>query len=326
LRYTTRGYRHLDLNTYYLYGLRIRSWWPLPSPTAIGACWGEVELVNGPAGLFAAASAEVANRLSATSWFCRARLQDGSEYVHWADLFEFLISSNGRRIVGRFFSESTVETFQTYLLGQVISYALLKQGIEPLHATVLVIDGRALALLGDSGYGKSTLGAAFLQAGASLLTDDLLVVRDVGERWIAYPGPARIKLFREAVQAFLGDEAIGTPMNPLTSKLIVPLGLDKLARTAVPLKAIYLLPPPTTRSQSDKVTIRTRGQRQACVDLIANTFNTVIRTPDRLKQQLNLAVRLATSIPVKSLSYQRELARLPRVVEAVRTDLEQAPV
>ncbi len=297
MRYTTRGYRHLDLNTYYLYGLRIRSWWPLPSPTAIGACWGEVELVNGPAGLFAAASAEVANRLSATSWFCRARLQDGSEYVHWADLFEFLISSNGRRIVGRFFSESTVETFQTYLLGQVISYALLKQGIEPLHATVLVIDA-----------------------------DDLLVVRDVGERWIAYPGPARIKLFREAVQAFLGDEAIGTPMNPLTSKLIVPLGLDKLARTAVPLKAIYLLPPPTTRSQSDKVTIRTRGQRQACVDLIANTFNTVIRTPDRLKQQLSLAVRLATSIPVKSLSYQRELARLPRVVEAVRTDLEQAPV
>jgi hypothetical protein len=296
----------------------------LPSHTTIDSCCGEVELVEGSADFFATASAEAANRLSPTTWVRHARLWDGADYVHWPYLFEFVISPDGRRIAGRFFSEASVEAFRTYLLGQVISYALLKQEIEPLHATVLVIDGGAVALLGNSGYGKSSLGAAFLKAGASLLTDDLLVVRERDDGWISYPGPARIKLFPEAAQSFFGNQVIGTPMNPFTSKLVVPLDLDKLARTTVSLRAIYLLPPPTTRSRSHKVTVRRRSQRQACVDLIANTFNTVIRTPDRLKQQFSLAMRLATTIPVKSLSYKRELSRLPEVVEAVREDLKLA--
>src|SRR5439155_7703631 len=137
---------------------------------------------------------------------------------------------------------------------------------EPLHATVLVVGGGAVALLGDSGYGKSSLAAAFVQVGARLLTDDLLVVKEQGDGWIAYPGPARIKLFPEVAQVFLGNQATGTPMNPSTDKLIVPLGLDKLARNPVPLKAIYLLPPPATRSCSDDVRMRRRDPRQACVD------------------------------------------------------------
>src|SRR5206468_10962716 len=99
------------------------------------------------------------------------------------------ISADGCFIAGRFFRENSIEAFRTYLLGQVISYALLKQGIEPLHATVPVIDGMAVALLGNSGYGKSTMGAAFLQVGARLLTDDLLVLRKQGDNWIAHPGP-----------------------------------------------------------------------------------------------------------------------------------------
>jgi len=312
------------LNTYHLYGLRIKSRWSLPYPATTDSCRGEIELVEGHPRLFAAASAEAAHRLSATTWVCHARLQDGADYVRWPELFEFVISPDGRRIAGRFFSEASVGTFQTYLLGQVISYALLKQGIEPLHATVLVIDGGAVALLGNSGYGKSSLGAAFLQAGASLLTDDLLVVREQGDELVAYPGPARIKLFPEVAQVFLGNHPAGTPMNPFTNKLVVPLDLDKLARTAVPLRAIYLLPPPTTRSLSKKVTIRRRSKRQACMDMITNTFNSVIRTPDRLKQQFSLAMRLAISIPVKSLSYQRELSRLPDVVEAICADLKPA--
>ena len=58
----------------------------------------------------------------------------------------------------------------------MLSFSLLSLGYEPLHATAVVVDGEAVAFLGDCGYGKSTLGAAFLARGFPLLTDDVLAL------------------------------------------------------------------------------------------------------------------------------------------------------
>ena len=53
----------------------------------------------------------------------------------------------------------------------------------------------AVAFLGDSGFGKSSLAAYLLSAGDRLVTDDLLLLQE-SEGFLAYPGPPRIKLFR----------------------------------------------------------------------------------------------------------------------------------
>ena len=52
---------------------------------------------------------------------------------------------------------------------------------------------QAVAFLGDNAFGKSSLAACFLAAGARLLTDDLLVLHESSDRVLAYPGPPRIK-------------------------------------------------------------------------------------------------------------------------------------
>ena len=46
------------------------------------------------------------------------------------------------------------------MLGQALSFALVKQGFEPLHATVAVVDDEAVAFLGHNAFGKSTLTGA----------------------------------------------------------------------------------------------------------------------------------------------------------------------
>ena len=46
----------------------------------------------------------------------------------------------------------------------------------------------AIGILGDSGYGKSTLAAALIEAGLPLLTDDLLVLLPEGDDLMAQPG------------------------------------------------------------------------------------------------------------------------------------------
>lgn len=56
---------------------------------------------------------------------------------------------------------------------------------------------------------------------------------------------------------------------------------------------------------------------------MANTFNTKVTEPERQMRLLAWASRLANRIPVKSLSYPRDLVRLPEVVTAIKRSLDK---
>jgi len=243
-------------------------------------------------------------------------------YLRWSNLFEFLISPDGRRIAGRALSEGSLESFQTYLLTQVLGVALAKQGVEPLHATVVAVNGRAVAFLGECGYGKSSLGAAFLQAGDQVVTDDLLVVRRTEGVFHAYPGPPRIKLYPEIARHLLGDQIRGVPMNPATSKLIIPLGPGQVSDPA-PLHALYVLRPPRPHSPPKGIRIRDLSPRAAYLELLRNTFTRSVRDRGRLERQFLLVTELASAVPVRLLSYPRDLDLLPAVRAAILAKLER---
>lgn len=306
---------------YGLYGLCVRSPWPLPGSEEAAQRFAEVELLDAPAGLFLKARPDAAGQPDGNEWFQHVRLPEGSDYVRWSGLFEFLISADGRRISCHSLKGACREAFHAYLLGQVLSFALIRLRVEPLHSTAVVVDGEAVGFVGDCGYGKSSLGAAFLRAGHALLTDDLLVVRKKGRRFLAYPGPPRIKLFPDVAKALLEGVAPGIPMNPRTAKLVIPLPRSLSSNTPRPLKGMYVLRPPGPGIDGRRVTIRSLSQRRACLELIASTFNPMVVARDRLARQFSLAARLASGIPIKSLSYPRDLARIPEVLEAVRSDL-----
>jgi hypothetical protein len=249
-------------------------------------------------------------------------LPGGSIYLNWPGLFEFLISSRGRRITGIPKARVALESFRTYLLGPVLSFALIRQGIEPLHGTIIVKDDAAFALLGDSGYGKSSLAAAFLSAGYRLLTDDLVVLQKNGGHFIAFPGVPRIKLFPRVAHRFLGNAARGRRMHRDFEKRIIPLGPEKVCQSPVPLRAIYVLSEPTKSSNAERITIRRLPRRLAFVAVLKNTFNTRLIDSARLRHQFEMASGLVTQVPMKTLSYPRSLDLLPTVCEAVISDLQ----
>jgi hypothetical protein len=252
-------------------------------------------------------------------WFCRAGLPDGGEYLRWAGLFEFSVSADGATVDARALGRASIEAFGAYLLQQVLSFSLLKRGVEPLHATAVALEGRAIALLGDCGYGKSTLGAALVGSGGTLLTDDLLVLSEAPSGFRAHAGPPRIKLFPGVADRVLPGRPRGSPMNNLTAKRVIPLGRAPIA--PVPLGAIFLLVRPSTRGRGDRITVRRLAPRRACLELIRSTFNAMVVEPPRLARQLDLAARVAARVPVFSLSYPRRLSRLPAVARAVTSRL-----
>ncbi len=309
---------------YHLYGITVRSTVPLDCPISAAPGRAGIELSEAPPSVFHDAVSANFSTMTDERWFRHIALPDGTDYLRWSKLFEFLISPDGRRIACHSLSGVSSETFQTYLVSQTLSCALLKQGIESLHATVVVIQDQAVAFLGDCGYGKSSLGAAFLRTGHAILTDDMLVTSMPDQHQpivLAHPGPPRIKLFPKIAKTLLGRRRSGTPMNPGTTKLILPLSDREHCGQAVPLRALYVLRSPASRRALKHIAIRSLTQRQACLALIANTFNTVITEPPRPERQFNWAARLAGVVPVKSLSYPRRLSHIPAVVAAIHKDL-----
>jgi hypothetical protein len=312
-----------EFRHYCAYGVAIRSELPLPllemrGPKEPGLFELEIRVSHEP--LSDAIPEGVTLQRNPLSGFDFGQFPDGSSYVRGDDVGEVLISKNGRSIACRPFRQTDAESFHVYLLGQALSFALVKGGFEPLHATAVVVEDQAVAFLGDCGFGKSTLGAAFLQAGHRLLADDLLLLRATTRGMLAYAGPARIKLFPEIAQNFLGEASSGVPLNPKTQKLIIPLEKDWVCADAVPLAAIYVLAPPDEVAGRD-IRIVSISQREAFVTLLGSTFNYVISDPDRLRRLFKATQALADATIVRKLRYPRSLESLPLVREAILADL-----
>jgi hypothetical protein len=306
-----------------VYGISLRSEIELSLPERGDPGLAEIEIRGASHSVFADAihGAELQTR---SDWYHYAHLEDGSSYVRWSGLGEFLVSCNGGRITCRRATQASMESFQVYLLGQALSFGLVKRGFEPLHATALAIDGEALVLLGDSGFGKSSLAACFLAAGHRLLTDDLLLLQPSGNGFDGYPGPPRIKLFPGIARRYLGSAADGVPMNSESRKLVVPLHQHQSSQQALPVRAVYALAPPRESRQARHIRIEPLSRREAFVVLLSNTFNYLIVDAHRLQRQMTQSTRLLNAITVKKLTYPRSLNQLPSVRQAILSDLSSS--
>jgi hypothetical protein len=306
---------------YYYYGVHLKSDWQLPYPPVQEPSSSFAATIVLRRGLKRSFSSVPRNLMNVPEWFSCARLRNGSYYIRWKGLWDFLVSAKGNRITARRIGAESMESFYDYLLTQVLSFALLRQGIEPLHASVVVIDGRAVGFLGGSGHGKSSLVATFLKSGFPLVTDDMLVLQRSNGSFMAQPGLPRIKLFPRRASTLLGRRVKGTRMNPTTSKMVIPLRSEESCRVPVPLTSLYVLNSPATGTPSQKVTIRRLSRREALMALIQNTFNFKMVVPERLKSNFMFNTSLALETPVSALSYPRAFSSLANVRNAVLRDL-----
>jgi len=309
---------------YCVYGVVVVSDIPLALPEYSNGSLGYVELIDAPASVFLAALDSAGIDPRSDSWYRYASLHDGSTYVRWDNVGQFLVARDGRRITCHKFENASSESFQVYLLGQALSFALVKQRLEPLHATAVVVNDEAVAFLGNNAFGKSTLAAYFLEAGHRLLTDDLLVLQECSDRILAYPGPPRIKLFPRIASRFLGRTVHPVTLNTETDKLILPLDEQRVSATPVALKRIYSLAVPREACRRPDVSIETLSPREAFMELVRGAFNRRLVSPLRLERQLDAMTKLTELISIKKLSYPRTIARLDDVRRMVLADLDPA--
>jgi hypothetical protein len=240
-------------------------------------------------------------------------LKDGSTFLRWPDLFECIIDAAGREIKVHCLGSASVDSFYSYLLGQAVSIALLKQGVEQFHATVLSIAGKALALTGDCGRGKSTLAGALLRQGAKLLVDDMLVLREERGTFTAYPGPAALKLMPDSARAFDLPMRKALRMNALVEKRIYPI--RQAQEDPVALRHIYALTKPSRRTKQTR--IRRCSPSQSCIELVAAAYNLDDSREERMARQLDWAATVSRAVPVSRLSFPRKLEQVDDVAQVL---------
>lgn len=302
-----------------LYGIRVRTPWPVHGARVTDGPW-DVEFIAGDDERLTDARSHVPREQSST-WAQYATLPDGSQYRRWADLFEFLVTPDARRIHARTLTAVENEAMLAYLLVDALSFSMVRLGWEPLHATAVDTTRGVIAFLGNSGAGKSTLAAAFVHGGMRLVTDDMLVLTRGASGWMAQPGPPRLKLFRKMSRHIFGRDLGGIPMNTVTEKLIIPLDADQMIENARTVTRLYVL---IERDQNaiESPVIQRLSPARAFPKLLAHTAGHYPSERERLTRQLEFIAGLARDVPVGTLAYLRDPEGIFRVRDAVLADLE----
>src|SRR3989441_9254395 len=133
------------------------------------------------------------------------RATAGEARVALPGVGRFLVRE-GREIVVEPSPKVTEAALRAFLLGPVLAVALHQRGRLVHHASAVALDGGAVAFLGGSGRGKSTLAGTLYRRGHRLIADDVLVVSDAADGPCAWPGIPQLKLWPDTAAA-LGDRS-----------------------------------------------------------------------------------------------------------------------
>jgi hypothetical protein len=205
--------------------------------------------------------------------------------------------------------------WQRFLVGRILPWAAVLRGFEVFHASSVVVDGRAIAFVGATGAGKTSLAIQLVTRGAGFLTDDVLALDHDGGSLMAHPGAA-IASVRPAEREAISDDtwrSLGSELGH-SGKTYVSVPREE---RAVPLGAVYFL------RASGGPTIETLERPDPRL-LLASTFVMNVRTPERLRNQLDVCAAIVQHVPLFWLEIEtgtgaRRLAE--RVEEHVRVSL-----
>ncbi len=252
-------------------------------------------------------------------------LEDGSFYSRWEDCLELLVSPEGKSVLCGNRSNVPLEAFDAYLTNFAVSAALIQQGEEPLHATVVAIGDRAVGLVGPCGSGKSTLAAHLIHSGWDLVTDDMLRLTFESNVALAHPGPCRLKLFKESAERFLKsaaccglfNPAYGQVCNPLNEKLIFQLRDDATVGSARRLSALFYLDQRSQDVGPHEVSMAPLAGQDLFKTILSSTMNTRHDAPARLQRHFRFAERVVRAVPVYRLIYPRDYDALNGVADRI---------
>ncbi len=211
-----------------------------------------------------------------------------------------------------------------YFFSHALPLWLESRGVPVLHSSAVSFRGRAVAFVGGSGVGKSTLCAGLVGCGGDFVADDgLPLFEDEHGEWRCAHGPPQFKLWPTALEDRLGVPAGTLPRvhDSLEKRLLPSPRRDSAGPAAsLELAAVYVLE--RRPEDSGEVTSTACTARESLVLLIEHSLaGGPVAAMGLSAQRLEQFARAAARTPVRVLRYPTGGDSWRLIKQAILSDL-----
>lgn len=229
-------------------------------------------------------------RIGASFFFCY------SEGTH------VLVNDAGSEIDAWWDPPLTAADAADYLLGGILAFVVRRRGMLPLHASAVVLDGRAVLFAGAAGAGKSSTAAAFAALGVPVLSDDVVTMAVRSDGVVAHSSHPRVSIWSDSAAGLFAGRTLPAH-SPVYAKQrldLIDCGL-RFHDSAAPVVRIFVL--------SDRAADRRRpaidplSARAGLMELVTHSYGNYLLDAPMRASEFELLGRIATSARVERLSF-----------------------
>ena len=238
-------------------------------------------------------------------------------YITYWDGMKFWLNPEGSAVWAKWPETSSLEDAATFLLGPVLGFLLRLRGITCLHASAVVLDGRAVVFVGDAGAGKSTTAAAFARRGHPVLSDDVVALVEREGAFHVLPAYGYLSLWADSVTMLYGPEKKLPSFSSNWDKRMLSFAEDGLRfeEKSMPLGAIFILGERT--SEPAAPFFERLSPQESLVSLVANSYATGLLDTEMRAREFALFGRILAAVPVRRVRPHQDPARIESLCDVI---------
>lgn len=225
-------------------------------------------------------------------WYTAVRRADSSVLLRVHGVCDFVVSPDLTDVTLRLVRGADPGMRAILTTGTLLALQLYLRGRTVLHASAVERDGTAVAFLGHSGMGKSTLAALLCAAGARVVSDDVVPVSGEAEPRVPL-GATELRL-RPGAEAVAAALAPGSFRQRTSADDRTVVGLPSPDADDVPLGAVVIPRP----NREDRLEMELLDAKAAAFAVMSFPRLMGWQDPAVLGRALDHASWLARSVPV----------------------------
>lgn len=237
---------------------------------------------------------------------------EGGYRLRFHGYADFFVSEDGRNVRVRPREGVAASTIEQLLADLVLPRALQLFGRPCLHASAIALPSvGAVAFLGDSGRGKSTLCAALSKHGR-MVCDDCLALRVDEDEVAVWPSYPSVRLWADSAEILVGSAAADLPFaTPRVAKRRLA---RELTSEPVPLRHVVLL-------EVDAAAATPTLERLTGLAAVGALARGVLRIDPNdkglLDAEFRLLTRIVASVAIHRLRFAHRFEQLDQLVDRV---------
>jgi hypothetical protein len=208
-------------------------------------------------------------------------------------LADFIIDTRSRQVVFHRDPTCAPEVVAILLSGTVTAYLLSAEGGLVLHASAVEVDGKAVAFVGLSGQGKTTVATLLCTGGYLLVTDDVLPVNAQGGEVTCVPGGIELRV-RDKSQELADWLASDVPRRRTADERLA-MAVPVTRADRLPLATVII---PWPDRQFSEVSARRLSAGEAAMSLARFQRVEGWTSPKVLRAQFEAITAVVGSVPV----------------------------